>query len=186
MDGAPAGDIPTLVALVETPLWGDAKFFGHWLIAAAEAQEAVEAALAADPSLEERYAGPFGIHLGIDAILCIHYLVGSYSSFVIDFTSYDADGFFFLAEMGFFVRTGTRYQMTIPKSITPKGAAAAIERLISTEDEDGVRYPWKIIHCMPRAEAEEWQRRLESMSDEARLADRQLLLGSEHDNDAFG
>ena len=55
MDGE-VNDIPTLVALVETPLWGDAKFFGHWLIAAAEAQEAVEAAFAADPDLNDPYA----------------------------------------------------------------------------------------------------------------------------------
>src|SRR5262249_21384283 len=154
--GAPVKDIPTLVALVETPLWGDAKFFGRWLMAAAEAQEAVEAALAADPSLAERHAGPCGIHLGIDAMLWIHYLVGSYSSFVIDITGYDADGFFILAEMGFFVRTGTRYQMTIPESITPKGAAVAIERLVSTEDEDGILHHEYIIKCMRRSEAEQW------------------------------
>ena len=112
-------------------------------------------------------------------MLCIHYLVGSYSSFVIDITGYDADGFFILAEMGFFVRTGTRYQMTIPESITPKGAAVAIERLVSTEDEDGILHHEYIIKCMPRFEAEQWQRRLASLSHEARLADRQLLLDLE-------
>jgi hypothetical protein len=62
----------------------------------------------------------------------------------------DADGFFLLAEMGLFVRTETRYQMTIPESITPKDAAVAIERLMSTEDEYRVRRHENIIKCMPK------------------------------------
>jgi hypothetical protein len=66
--------------------------------------------------------------------------------------------------------------MVIPQSFPPKDAAAAIERLLSTEDGDGVRYHEKIIRCMPRAEAEQWQRRLFS-SDGARLVDRPLGAG---------
>jgi hypothetical protein len=38
---------------------------------------------------------------------------------------------------------------------------------------------------MPRFEAEQWQRRLDAMSQEARLADRQRLLGSEHADDVL-
>jgi len=65
-------------------------------------------------------------------MLCIEYLVNSRSSFVIEIRTLDGNGFLILAQMGFFVRTGRRYQMTIPNSITPKGAASAIERLVST------------------------------------------------------
>jgi hypothetical protein len=186
MDGAPVGDIPTLVALAEAPLWGDAKFFGRWLIAAAEAQQALEAALAADPGLQQRFVCDPEIYLGIDAMLYIHYLVGSYCSFVIDINGPDADGFFLLAEMGFFAHSGTRYQMTIPESITPKDAAVAIERLMSTEDENGVRRHEDIIKCMPKCEAEQWQRRLDSLSDRTRLTDRRLLLGLEPDDPTSG
>jgi hypothetical protein len=35
---------------------------------------------------------------------------------------------------------------------------------------------------MPRSEAEEWQRRLDSLSDDARLTDRKILLGLEVDS----
>jgi hypothetical protein len=81
-------------------------------------------------------------HLGIDAMLYIHYLFGSFRSFVIDMTGADAYGFFLLAELGLFVRTGTRYQMCIPsESITPELVAAAIERLLSTEDPDDGVHP---------------------------------------------
>jgi len=196
MDGAPVKDIPTLVALVETPLWGDTKFFGRWLIAVAEAQEAVEAAHAADPDLQERDAWHEPISLHIAAMVYIHdltgsldkftkpdnpelyadYVIGSHNSFVVDIDGDFGNEFFVLAEMGFFVLTGTRYQMVMPKSITPEGAAAAIERLLSTEDEDGILHHEYIIKCMPRFEAEQWQRRLFS-SDGARLVDRPLGAG---------
>jgi hypothetical protein len=125
-------------------------------------------------------------NLGIHAMWYIHYLFGSFHSFVIDMTSYDCDGFFLLAELGLFVRTGTWYQMSIPQSITPKDAAAAMERVLSAVDDDGVRCPQHIIKCMPRSEAEEWQRRLASLSDDARLADRRLLLGLEPDDHTYG
>jgi hypothetical protein len=44
MDGASVEDIRNLnlFALVESPQWEDARFFGRWLLAAAEAQQAVE------------------------------------------------------------------------------------------------------------------------------------------------
>jgi hypothetical protein len=48
----------------------------------------------------------------------------------------------------------------------------------------GVLCPHHGIKCMPRAEAEEWQRRSFSLSDNARLADRRLLLGLEPDDHA--
>jgi hypothetical protein len=95
----------------------------------------------------------------------------------------DARGFFILVQIGLFVRTGTRYQMTIPQSITPKAAAVAIERLLSTEGDDGLLNPERMLECMSRSEAEAWQLRLASLSEDARLADRQLLLGLEPDDD---
>jgi hypothetical protein len=71
-----------------------------------------------------------------------------------------------------------------PQSITTELAAAAIERLLGTEDpDDRVHRLEHVIKCMPRSEAEEWQRRLASLSDEARLADRRVLLGLEPDAD---
>jgi hypothetical protein len=52
--------------------------------------------------------------LGIDAMLYIHYLFGSFCSFVVDMFRTEAEGFLLLAEMGLFVQTGTWDQMTIP------------------------------------------------------------------------
>jgi hypothetical protein len=57
--------------------------------------------------------------------------------------------------------------MSIPQSISPKDAAAAMERLLSTRDDELVFHHEIIIECMERSEAEEWQRRLRSLSDEA-------------------
>jgi hypothetical protein len=119
-------------------------------------------------------------------MLYIHYLFGSFCSFVVDMFMAEAEGFLLLAEMGLFVQTGTWYQMTSPQCITPKDAAAAIERLLSAFDNERVSRPHLVIKCMPRSEAEEWQRRLASLSREARLADRRILLGLEPDDRASG
>jgi hypothetical protein len=104
------------------------------------------------------------MNLGIDAMRCIHYIVGSYRSFIIDITSEDADGFCVLAQLGLFVRTGTRYQMSIPQYLSPKDAAAAMKRLLSTMDDDFALHHENIIECMSRSKAEDWQRRLASLS----------------------
>jgi hypothetical protein len=160
MHHSPAAARSDLVALVQTPTWGDVKFFGHWFLAVAEAKQAMEVALESDPRLRERFEFAVKTDLGIDALLYIHYIVGWYSSFVIDITSEDADGFFVFAQLGFFVLTGNRYQMSIPQNISPKDAAAAIERLLSTEDGEFVRHHENIIKCMTRSDAAECQRQL--------------------------
>ena len=92
MDGE-VEDIPNLVVLVETPRWGDARFFGRWFLAVEEAQQAVEVALVSDPSLRKRYAGVFVMKIGkdkirrihgdlrIDAMLYMHYLVRFFLQF---------------------------------------------------------------------------------------------------------
>jgi hypothetical protein len=183
MHAIPAEVKSDLVTLVEAPLFSHPRFFGRWLLAAAESQEAVEIALASDANLRERLA--YEPYLGLDAMLFIYYLAKSRRSFLIDIETLEGNGFLLLAEMGLFVRTGARYQMTVPNGITPKGAAAAIERLVATRDDDGVLHPEHVINCMPRFEAEQWQRRLAAMSEEARLTDRRLLLGSEHEDDVL-
>jgi hypothetical protein len=90
--------------------------------------------------------------VGNEEITCIH---GNLGNDVIDMTGADAYGFFLLAELGLFARTGTRYQMCVPpQSITPEHAAAVIERLLGTEDpDDGVHRLEHVIKCMPRFEA---------------------------------
>jgi hypothetical protein len=67
-----------LVALVETPRWGNAKFFGRWFLAVVEAQQAVEVALKSDPSLRRRYEEPAGyfMKLGNEKI-CSDRLISS-------------------------------------------------------------------------------------------------------------
>ena len=135
VDGDPAEEDPDLVVLVETPRWGDAKFFGRWLVAAAEAQQALENALASDRDLWWRIEyprGPFRMQLDVNAMYYLRRLCDSSCSFVVYMNSPDGQIFFVLVQMGLFVQTGTRYRMIIPKSITPKGAAVAVEQLLGT------------------------------------------------------
>jgi hypothetical protein len=117
MHGTPL-EAADLVALVETPGWGDAKFFGQWLLAVAEAQQALGIAFELDPPLRQRFDlpppfDPFNVRLGINAMGCLRHSDFS-CTFVIDMDGPVSYEFFILVQLGLFVRTGTRYQMTIP------------------------------------------------------------------------
>ena len=46
---SPAGEKNDTRVLVEGPTWGDAKFYGHWLLNAAKAQALLEQAKTDDP-----------------------------------------------------------------------------------------------------------------------------------------
>jgi hypothetical protein len=81
-----------------------------------------------------------------------------------------------MTEMGFFVRTGQRYQMTIPTRLDIHKLKSAMLKLAQTEDEEYYLHPEYLVATMPYAEAEAWQHRLRDMDQDRRHADRLLLL----------
>lgn len=80
-----------------------------------------------------------------------------------------------MAEIGFFSRTGDRYQMTVPKSVTSEKIKAALLRLAATQDESGL-HPEYLVHCLNQGDVQDWQQRLERMLWTQRVADRNVLL----------
>ena len=79
-------------------------------------------------------------------------------------------------ENWFFSQTGERYQMTIPKVITPAKIKAALLRLLMTEDEDNFVHPEHLVRCLTQGDVRDWQLRLQRLPWTHRVADRNILL----------
>ena len=81
-----------------------------------------------------------------------------------------------MCEMGFFIRTGERYQMVIPTDLNMETVKRAVLKFARTEDEDGCLRPESLVVTMPYAEARAWQSRLRRMNEARRLAERRTAL----------
>jgi len=76
------------------------------------------------------------------------------------------------------MRTGERYQMTVPQRLNLVAIRDALVRLAETEDKDGFLHPERLLVTLTREEANSWKRRLMAMDWQQRLADREALLES--------
>ena len=170
-----------LWVLVEGPEPGDAGFLGHWLLAADEADQALHEQFKQNPDLRERIDRlevVYGVRFSSTATRCVELLMIDLTSFSI--AVYDepfGEIFAVMAELGFFRRTGDRYQMTIPQAISGSKIEAALIRLAATEDQEYVLHPEHLVTCLSRPEAKAWQLRLERLPSMQRVADRNVLLG---------
>ena len=166
--------------LIEGPAWGDAKFYGHWLITAAKAYELLENAKKNDAAFRtaiETLEFWQCLDFGIMATVFLSQFVGrKFETFVIDVNdSADLLDFVLMAEMGFFVLTGNRYQMTLPASLDMDKVKQAHLKLARTEDDNWI-HPEELIASVPYLHARKYQRLLGSMNQDQRLADRRALL----------
>jgi hypothetical protein len=112
----------------------------------------------------------------IGATVLLSRLESNHVSFVVQLSGEEAGEFVMMTEMGFFVRTGQRYQMTIPTRLDIHKLKSAMLKLAQTEDEEYYLHPEYLVATMPYAEAEAWQHRLRDMDQDRRHADRLLLL----------
>ena len=166
--------------LVEGPTWGDAEFYGHWLLTASKANRLLQDAKRDDPEfraaifiLEVLYVLDFGI---MATVFLSQFTDERFYTFAIEVgSSDDLNEFALMVEMGFFNLTGDRYQMTVPENLDLKRVKEAHLRLAATEDEDGI-HPEKLVVGMPRSQARRYERLLSSMNQDQRLADRRALL----------
>ena len=83
--------------------------------------------------------------------------------------------FVLMAEMGFFVLTGNRYQMTVPANLDTDSVKKVHLKVARTEDENWIR-PEELIESMSYSHARKYQHLLRSMNQDHRLADRRALL----------
>jgi hypothetical protein len=165
--------------LVEGPEWGDAEFYGKWLLMAAKAEAFWKQALK-DPIFEaqvELLTNSEMPDFGICATLMISQLPKNFASFTVhvrgDVSTFDE--FVIMAELGFFVLTGQRYQMVLPAELSMERFIMAALNVAEAEEEDFL-HPERLVTAMPYAEAKAWQERLRKMDNDHRYADRAVLL----------
>jgi hypothetical protein len=96
--------------LVEGPAWGDADFYGHWLLESARVQRLLEQAKRDDPvfrhaidTLELLRLLDYGI---MATVLVSQFVDKEFQTFIIEFASEDVNDFCLMVQMGFFVLTG--------------------------------------------------------------------------------
>jgi len=165
--------------LVEGPSWGDAGFYGRWLLDAAKANELLQMAKRDDSefrksidALEMVRCLDFGI---MATVFVSQFTDKKFHTFTINAQSIDLIEFILMTEMGFFARTGDRYEMTAPSNFDIDRVKQAHLKLAQTEDEDWI-HPERMVVGMPYARAEKYQRLLSDMNQDQRLADRRALL----------
>src|SRR5262249_19505314 len=106
--------------IVEGPSWGDAEFYGRWLLAAGKA-EAFWKATFQDPIFQkqiERVCVACIPDFGITASLIVMNLKEHRTTFIIDLDSEEGEDFTMMVQMGFFVCSDQRYVMTIPSCLS--------------------------------------------------------------------
>jgi hypothetical protein len=167
--------------LVEGPRWGDAEFYGKWLLAAAKAEalwkQAMEDSIFAKQA--DRVMCAYIPDFGMAATWMISHLPKNLASFTLRLDGgEEVEHFTMMVEMGFFVLTGQRYQMAIPVQLDMERVKRAALKFAQTEDDDCYLHPEHLVATMPCEESKEWQKRLRDMGDSPRCADRLLLLES--------
>jgi len=165
--------------LVEGPMWGDAKFYGKWLLAAAKADALWKNAIK-DPSFAKQVDGLMMASIpdfGIGATVLLSRIEKNLASFMVCLNGEEEVAeFVMMAEMGFFALTGQRYQMVTPTRLNMQKVKNAALRFARTEDAEYYLHPEYLVATMQYAEAVAWQSRLRQMDEVHRHADRHLLL----------
>ena len=151
--------------LIEGPAPADARFLGQWLLAAAEADTLLRAQFKRDRSFKRSVSRILLLHgfaFSPTAIDCVELLMNNRASFslsVFDLSGCGL-GIAVMAKLGFFLLTGERYQMAVPKELTREKIKIALLGLMATLDEDDFLYPDRLLHCMSQRAAQDLELRL--------------------------
>jgi hypothetical protein len=153
--------------LVEGPEWGDAKFYGEWLLAAAKAESLWKEALGDQDFAKkvERVSVCYIPDFGIAATMMLMRLKSHWTRFVIDVDSEEGEELAMMFGMGFFAQRYRSYQMTLPSCVTAEKVREAVLEYAKTEDEDFVTHPERILAAMPFADATALLHRLGAMDE---------------------
>jgi hypothetical protein len=168
-----------LWVLVEGPGPGAAEFLGRWLLAAVQADQMLHEQFKQNPSLKEqvsRLEVAYLVSFSPAATEFVELLMKNLTCFSLPLWGEWCEIFPVMAELGFFRRTGDRYQMTIPEGVSGLRIEAALLKLAATEDAQYFLHPEHFVTCLNKADAARWQLRLEGLPWMQRVADRNFLL----------
>jgi len=165
--------------LVEGPRWGDAKFYGKWLLAADEANELLRQARCQDPefhkaieTLELMRLLDFGM---MATVFVSQFTDKGFYTFHVELGSEDIIDFVLMANMGFFALTGDRYQMILPPKLDVDTVKQAHLNLALTDDGDWVHPEW-FVTDLPYSQVKRYQHLLSKKAEDERLSHREALL----------
>jgi hypothetical protein len=164
--------------LVEGPGPGAAEFLGRWLLAAVRADRTLQKQFRQNPSLREQISSlelVCAVHFASAATMSVGRLMKNLTCFILPIWGEWGEIFSIMAQIGFFRRTGERYQMTIPERLSGSAIEAALLSLAGTEDENFL-HPERFVNCLSRSDAQKWMLRLEQLPWMQRVADRAMLL----------
>jgi hypothetical protein len=153
--------------LIEGPTWGNAEFYGKWLLAAAEAQASwVEAQKDREFRKQaERLSIAFIPDFGIAASLIIMGLRKYLNTLTLELDSEQGDDFTMMLGMGFFITCEQRYKMIVPADLTEEKVKKAMLAYAMTEDEEHVLHPEYLVTAVPFATAKACQARMRATKD---------------------
>lgn len=150
---------------VEGPPFGDAEFYGKWLLAASKA-EALWRELLKDEAFEKEVDDAFVAYVpdfGITASVMLMQLKECQTTLIVELESEEGQEFAMMVEMGFFVLAEHSYKMTIPTALTAAKLKTGLVKYAKTKDEEFVPHPEYLVTTMPFAEAKSWQDRLRAI-----------------------
>ena len=141
--------------LVEGPVWGDAQFYGEWLLAASKAESLWKEAYADQDFRKQidRVCVCYIPDFGIAATVVIMRLKENRTTFVINVNSEDGEDFTMMSEMGLFVQKEGIYRMAVPRSLNLENVRAAVLKFAGTEDDEFVLHPEYLLTTMPFSRA---------------------------------
>jgi len=153
--------------VIEMPPAPDCRFVGSWLLKVAEAAALVSqlrsnptfarliSNMATEPTIEAAALEVVSA-LRHDPVWPFHATSPNIALAIEigDLTGNFGTEFAILVEFGFFILKGGRYQMSVPKSVTPQVALEAVRKVASTDVEQAGPEPTLILHTMSKARAE--------------------------------
>ena len=166
--------------LVEGPCSGNAEFAYRWLQSAIEADRLLQGYFHENPDFRSRIRRleiACNIEFAPSAMAFIRMWLERGVAFSVDLIDSEwAEIACVMAAVGFFLQTGVRYQMTVPKQLTIDLIKRALLQLAGTEDAESILHPENLLASITRAQTQEWNQRLSAMPWQQRVADRDALL----------
>jgi hypothetical protein len=153
--------------LVQGPRWGDALFYGEWLLAAAKAETFWKHALK-DPHFKKQVEPVHVCYIpdfGIAATAMIVRLSDHSTSFLLDMNREGIDEFVMMAGMGLFAQHEQRYRMAVPTEMTAEEVRTSIPSYAKTQDDQFELHPEYLVTGMPYSRALGLQARLHAIDE---------------------
>jgi hypothetical protein len=166
--------------VIERPSCGDAEFISRWLDAASASDHLLQQHYKDNPEFRKeifRLEVMYCVEFAPAATAFIRNWLKDRRSFSLSLRdSVWAEIFTVMVGIGFFTRTGVRYQMTVPEPLNLESITESLLQLVQTEDAEYYLHPERHLVTMTAYQAKSLRKCLRRSDEETRLADREKAL----------